>query len=107
MLKILSSLLFLAVASVASASTPAAWAKLDQEVTRKCIEASEYRRPRVSNPIVFDDKNGNVALIVMGIYPQSRIKGATGTSLCLYNRNTRIVVLEEASGWSASRAPQR
>lgn len=83
----------------AAASTPAAWAKLDREVKRSCVAASEFRRPRVSDIILFNDTVGQVALIVSGIYRQPQMKGARGTSLCLYDRQTREAVVEEITGW--------
>jgi hypothetical protein len=93
----------IACALPAAASTPAAWAKLDREVKRSCIAASEFRRPRVSDLIIFNDAVGQVALIVSGTYPQPHMKGARGTSLCLYDRQTREAVVEEISGWPALR----
>ena len=107
MLKILPGLLLLSISATTSASSPGAWARLEQEVTRKCIEVSEYRRPKVSNPIVFDDRNGNVAVIVTGSFPRSSTKGTTVTSLCLYDRHARTAALQEAPGWSASRRVPR
>lgn len=103
MWKLSFGLLLASVSASLSASTPAAWAKLEREATRKCIEVSDFRRPRVSNPIIFNDQVGTVALLVSGIFPQSHMKGASGTSLCLYDRRTRTAVIEEAAGWSASR----
>jgi hypothetical protein len=49
--------------------------------------------------VVFDDRTGFVALLVTGVYRQPRLNGATGTNLCLYDRRTRKVVVEEARGW--------
>jgi hypothetical protein len=87
------------VAAPAAASTPAAWKKLQQQAERSCIEASDLGRPRVSNMIVFDDKVGVVAILVTGMFRQPRLKGASGTNLCLYNRLTRKAAIEEAKGW--------
>ena len=39
-------------------------------------------------------------MLVTGTYTQARLKGARGTSLCLYDRRTRKVAVEEAKGWS-------
>jgi hypothetical protein len=85
------------------ASSPDAWAALKQQAERSCIVASGLRRPRVSSAIIFDDTVGVVALLVTGTYPQARLKGATGTNLCLYDRRTRKAAVEEAKGWSERR----
>jgi hypothetical protein len=95
--------LLITLALPAAASTPGAWAKLEREVTRKCIAASELGRPRVSNPIIFDDTVGKVALLVTGTYRQAHMKGASGTTLCLFDRRTRTVATVEAEGWSSGR----
>lgn len=86
-------------AGSATASTPAAWAELERRVERSCIQASGVLQPRVSNMIVFDDRSGAVALLVTGRLPQRQAKGASTTKLCLYDRKTKRVALEEARGW--------
>jgi hypothetical protein len=91
------------LAAPASASTPAAWQQLQKQAERGCISASAFARPRVSNMIVFDDTTGVVALLVSGTFRQRHMKGATGTNLCLYNRQTKKAVVEEAKGWKDSR----
>ena len=103
MLKFSPAIALVLISASAAASTPAAWARLERQATRKCIEASELRRPRVSNPIVFSDQSGVIALLVTGIHPQARMKGASGTNLCLFDRRTGHVAVEEAKDWSASR----
>jgi hypothetical protein len=82
------------------ASSPGAWAELKKQAERSCIAASGLRRARVSSAIIFDDTMGALAMLVTGTYTQGRLKGATGTSLCLYDRRTRKVAVEEAKGWS-------
>jgi hypothetical protein len=84
----------------ALASSPDAWAQLKKQAERSCLTASGFRRPRISRAIIFDDTAGIVAMLVTGTYPQARLKGATGTNLCLYDRRTRKAVVEEAKGWS-------
>jgi hypothetical protein len=91
------------IAAPASASTPAAWQRLQQQAERACISASAFGRPRVSNMIVFDDATGVVALLVTGMYRQPHMKGASGTNLCLYNRLTKKAAVEEAKGWGERR----
>jgi len=82
------------------ASSPDAWAQLRKQAERSCLAASGFRGPRVSRAIIFNDTVGLVAMLVTGTYTQARLKGATGTSLCLYNRRTRKAEVEEAKGWS-------
>lgn len=83
----------------ATASTPAAWKTLQRQVERACIEGSGLRRPRVSSMTVFDDTLAMVALLVTGQPAKVRKNHASSTKLCLYNRRTRQVALEEAPGW--------
>jgi hypothetical protein len=72
---------------------------MQRQAERGCIKASAFARPRVSNMIVFDDATGVVAMLVTGTHPQAQMKGAVRTNLCLYNRRTKKVAVEEATGW--------
>jgi hypothetical protein len=96
-LLILSSALL--CAAPAAASSPTAWGKLRQQAQRACVQASAFVLPRASDMIVFDDRTGIVAILVTGTHRAVQMKGATGTNLCLYNRNTRKSAVEEARGW--------
>ena len=95
---IISALLL--TAQGVSASTPRAWDHLQRKAERSCIAASEFKRPRVSNAIIYDDSVGMIALLVTGTFPQAHMKGAAGTNLCLYNRLTKKAVVQEAKGWA-------
>lgn len=88
-----------AIAAPAMASSNAAWKQLETEATRACVKASAFRRPRVSNLVIFEDRVGQVAMLVTGIFPQIHMKGASGTNLCLFDRRTKRAVVEEAKGW--------
>ena len=90
---------FALAAGSATASTPAAWAELQRRVERSCIQASGLLQPRVSSMIVFDDRSGAAALLVTGRLPRSQAKGVSTAKLCLYDRKTKRVALEEARGW--------
>lgn len=92
--------IFLSASQPVLGSSPDAWAQLRKQAERSCIAASGLRRPRVSSAIIFDDTVGTVAMLVTGTYTQPRLKGATGTNLCLYDRRIRKAVVEEAKGWS-------
>ena len=91
------------LASPATGSSTAAWAQLQRQAERSCVERSGFIRPRVSNMIVFDDSTGVVAILVTGIFRQRSMSGASGTNLCLYNRRTKKAVVEEAKGWAERR----
>jgi hypothetical protein len=84
----------------ALASAPGAWLKLEREVTRKCIIASDLRRPDVSKMIIFDDSVGKVAVLVTGTYRRGQAAGTRTANLCLYDRRTKAVSSVEARGWS-------
>lgn len=89
------------IASAAHASGDAAWAKFNLTVAEKCATASGLRHAHVSTIIGFDDSLGKVATLVTGIYPQSRMRGATGKMLCVFDKRTQRVWVDEAAGWSA------
>jgi hypothetical protein len=91
------------LAAPASASPPEEWRQLQQRAERSCIAASNFRQPRVSKMIVFDDVTGVVALLVTGTFRSRHMRGATGTNLCLYNRRTNTAAVEEAVGWGERR----
>ena len=87
------------IALPAMASSDLAWRQLQQRAERKCIGASGYLRPRVSNAVVFSDANGKVALLVTGGLRGVTQRGVSVTSLCLFDRRTDGVELQEAEGW--------
>ncbi|HEX8533505.1 MAG TPA: hypothetical protein VF662_05000 [Allosphingosinicella sp.] len=100
---IVASLLLLQVSAAAQASSPKAWAELQRRTERACIQASGLGRPRVSNPVIFDDRTGAVALLVSGTEGRAGAGGIPVTKLCLYNRRNGTVALEEAKGWGERR----
>jgi hypothetical protein len=83
----------------AGASSPKAWADLQQKAERACIAASGVGRPRVSNPVIFDDRVGTVALLVTGFASRRQLGGPSVTKLCLFDRRNGRVATEEAQGW--------
>ncbi len=87
------------------ASTPSAWAELKRRAERTCTSASRLASPRVSNPVIFDDRSGQVALLVTGSL-RGRNSGPTSiTKLCLFDRMNGKAALEEAIGWRGPRSP--
>lgn len=98
--KVLSALLtsgLLVTAIAATASSPDAWAKHNQEVIAKCLRVSNLRNAKpVGSIIRFGDDVGYDALLVRGTYPQTQMNNQTGQSLCLFNRRTRQASAAEA-----------
>ena len=78
-----------------AASTPAKYAKLDARSIRACATASGFKDAKLGKPVRFSDTLLVDARVVSGIYPQRHMKGALGTMLCLYNRKTRSVEVQE------------
>lgn len=88
-------LLILGIASVAHASSSDAWAKLDADSAKACITASGFTKAKVSPSTHFSDDAGYDVRVVSGIYPQKHMKGAAGKMLCLYERKSKRVEVQE------------
>ena len=79
----------------ASASTPASWVQLDQNVVRACIAMSGLSRPEVlSRKISYSDVIGIEVRMVRGVE-----KGRMQRKLCAYNRRTGRTEVQDAGGW--------
>jgi hypothetical protein len=87
-------------ATPALASSTAAWNASAKAGRAACIKAAGLRRPVVSSPLVFSDAVGRDALLVRGTYPQTFMKDASGTMLCLYDRRRGTAEVQEAKDWS-------
>ena len=92
---VFSALLASVLAAPLQASTPGAWAALDRQTSTACSAASGLRSATVGPVVRFSDRFLMDARIVTGTYPQSHMKGATGTILCLYNRRTKRAEVQE------------
>jgi hypothetical protein len=80
----------------AHASSPDAWAAYDKAVLGSCIKASSLKNSApVGKAAQFDDRVGYTALLLQGQYPQKHMKGAQGTELCLYNKNSKTAYVTE------------
>ena len=88
-------LLVSGIASLAQASSPDAWAKLDADSAKACIAASGLTKAKVSTSTHFSDTAGYDVRVVSGIYPQKHMKGAAGKMLCLYGRKSKRVEVQE------------
>jgi len=92
--------LLLVAALPADASTEAAWRASTKAGRTACLAAANLRHATVSAPLRFSDQVGRDAMLVSGTYPQTFMKGAKGTMLCLYDRRTRKAEAVEARGWA-------
>ena len=89
------------IATVVLASSDAAQAEFTLAVAEKCAAASGFKHAHVSELVQFDDTLNKVATLVTGVFPQKALKGAKGKMLCVYDKRTRQVWIDEAKGWSA------
>ena len=87
-------------ASPAFASGNEAWALFNRQVTRACVAASGIRNARPSTIVGFDDRLGKVAMLV-----SDRTRGSSMSKLCIYDKRSKKVFLDDAEMWSAP--PQR
>ena len=80
----------------ASASTPAAWAALDQRVNRACIAMSGLSRPQVlAQKVSFSDAIGTEVRMIRG----TDSRGRYHRKLCAYNRSSHRTEVQDAAGW--------
>lgn len=77
------------------ASTPESWAKLDTASQAACIKASGLTSATAGPPTRYSDKLLIDARIIDGIWPQPHMKDAKASMLCLYNRKTKKVEVQE------------
>jgi len=79
----------------AAASTPGSWQALDKRSGAACLKAANLKGAVVAPPVHFSDKVLVDARVVTGKWPQPHMKGAAAAMLCLYNRRTRAVEVQE------------
>lgn len=77
--------------SVASASSPAAWAALDVRVTRSCLASSGLSGARVVAKLGFSDAVPVELRLIEG-----RAGGRIRTRVCVYSRTTGAVEVQDA-----------
>jgi hypothetical protein len=78
---------------VVRASSEEAWDALVKEAGAACQMASEFENPRVvwSNPAY----ERQAALILTGKWPQTHMKGVQGYMLCLFDKQSAKVEIQE------------
>lgn len=79
----------------ATAATPEAWMKIDKASEAACIKAANLGGAVAGPPVRYSDKTGIDARVVEGVWPQPHMKGAKARMLCLYNRKTKRVEVQE------------
>lgn len=88
-----------ALATPSMASSPDAWAALDQRVVRACIAMSGLARPQVlKKRISYSDVIGIEVRMIRG----TDNKGRMQRLLCAYNRSSGRTEVQEAGGWFAT-----
>jgi heat shock protein HslJ len=87
--------LALAMAAPAFSATPDAWAKVDAASSAACVKAANLVGAIAGPPIRYSDKVLIDARVVEGSWPQPHMKGAKAKMLCLYNRKTKRVEVQE------------
>ncbi len=91
---------FIAVIAVslsapAIAATSDSYAKLDKVSEAACLKAADLGGATVGPPIRYSDRTAVDARVVEGTWPQPHMKGAKARMLCLYNRKTKRVEVQE------------
>ena len=83
-----------------TASTPGAWAAQAALARARCVKASGLRSAVASPPVIFSDTAGIDVLRVRGRYARGPAGGVRVTMLCLFERRTGKVEVQEAPpGW--------
>jgi hypothetical protein len=89
----------LMMAGAASASSPAAWAKLDTQVIRACIAMSGLSRPQVlAQKISTSDAVGVELRLIRGYDDRNRFH----RKICVFNRKNSRTEVHDAGSWSGS-----
>ncbi len=79
----------------AFAATPDNWAKLDKASEAACLTAANLGGAMVGPPVRYSDRSGIDARVVTGTWRQPHMKGAKAKMLCLYNRKSKRVEVQE------------
>jgi hypothetical protein len=86
----------------AAAATPDAINQSLSDAKLACRKASDLKNAAtLGKPVMFSDTSGKTAILVTGIWRPKHMKGARANMLCLYDRATRSVEVQEAHNWAA------
>jgi heat shock protein HslJ len=83
------------LAAPVTAASPDAWMKIDKASEAACLKAANLGGATAGPPSRFSDKTGVDARVVTGTWPQPHMKGAKAKMLCLYNRKSKRVEVQE------------
>jgi hypothetical protein len=86
----------------AQAASSDAWARFQLSVAEGCAAASKLDHAHISEIVGFDDSLGKVVALVTGrTVPRRGVPAATIKKLCVYDKRSRHIWIDEAAGWSA------
>lgn len=83
------------LSSASFAATPQSYAALDRASAAACARAAGLGSAKVGPPARFSDRMGVDARLVAGRWRQPHMNGAPAKLLCLYDRRTRRVEVQE------------
>lgn len=89
------ALLAITLSPPVSAATPEKWMAVDKASEAACLKAANLTDATNGPPIRYSDRTGIDARIIVGRWPQPHMKGAAAKILCLYNRKTKRVEVQE------------
>lgn len=89
------ALLAVTLSPPASSATPDKWMAVDKASEAACAKAANLTGATAGPPIRYSDRTGIDARVVTGVWPQPHMKGARAKMLCLYNRKTKRVEVQE------------
>ncbi len=68
---------------------------VDKASQAACLKAANLTDATTGPPVRYSDRTGIDARVVVGKWPQPHMKGAAARMLCLYNRKTKRVEVQE------------
>jgi hypothetical protein len=86
-LALTGALVFVALQS-ADASSDKSWDRLFAKVNGTCIGESRMNTPEVSEPIVFGDTKGTIAVLLRGSLGKEEAKAKKINLMCLYDKKS-------------------
>jgi hypothetical protein len=98
MVRTLATLALTMLAGAAIASTPQAWAQMNQRANRACVALSGLARPQLLDArLSYTDEVPVEVRLIRGTDRQGR----TRRLVCVYDRRTGRAQVQPAPGWDA------
>lgn|GEM_PF-1044554 len=88
----------LGLSSVAHASSGSAWNALFAKANGTCIGQSGLNTPEATEPVVFDDSVGKIAILLRGGSGKGKAK-TSANLICLYDKKTGKAPFPNTNGW--------